>query len=118
MSTRRLTATDFADTVLAGGIVLVEFWTATRAASRAFGPVLEAAAQRHPDVVFARVDADADPDLPVAVGVRSVPTLMVFRDGVLVFAEPGVLPADSVELLISTIRALDMTMVRELFPGR
>jgi thioredoxin 1 len=118
MSTRSLTVTDFADAVLTGGIVLVDFWTATRAASRAFGPVLEAAARRHPDIVFARVDADAEPDLPVAVGVRSVPALMVFRDGVLVFAEPGVLPADSVELLISTVRALDMTAVRDVFPGR
>lgn len=118
MGTVSLSAADFADTVLAGGIVLVDFWAARRAASRAFAPVLEAAARQHPDVVFARVDADADPDLPVAVGVRSIPTLMVFRDGVLVFAEPGVLPPDSVELLISTVRALDMAAVRELFPGR
>ncbi|TFV90028.1 thioredoxin domain-containing protein [Blastococcus sp. CT_GayMR16] len=118
MSTLTLSADDFADAVLARGIVLVDFWSAARAACRALTPVLEAAAQRHPDVVFARVDADAEPDLPAAVGVRSIPTLMVFRDGVLVFAEPGVLPGDSLELLISTVRALDMPAVRELFPGR
>jgi thioredoxin 1 len=112
-----LSAADFADTVLVGGIVLVDVWTATRNDSRAFAPVLEAAARRHPDLVVARVDADADPELIVAVGVRSIPTLMVFRDGVLVFAEPGVLPADSLELLISTVRALDMAAVRDLFPG-
>jgi thioredoxin 1 len=118
MSTVGLSVDDFADTVLAEGIVLVDFWSAARVASRAFAPVLEAAARRHPDILFARVDAEADPDLPVAVGVRSIPTLMVFRDGVLVFAEPGVLPADSLELLISTVRELDMTAVRGLFPGR
>src|SRR5215212_7099132 len=115
MSTVGLSVVAVAVTELAEGIVLVDFWSAARVSSRAFAPVLEAAARRHPDILFARVDTEADPDLPVAVGVRSIPTLMVFRDGVLVFAEPGVLPADSVELLISTIRALDMTMVRELF---
>ena len=118
MGTVGLSVEDFADTVLADGIVLVDFWTPARVGSRAFGPVLEAAARRHPDILFARVDAEEEPDLPVAVGVRSVPALMVFRDGVLVFAEPGVLPADSLELLISTVRELDMTAVRDLFPGR
>jgi len=118
MSTVTLSADDFADAVLADGIVLVDFWSASRLASRAFAPVLEAASGRHPDILFARVDAGAEPDLPVAVGVRSIPTLMVFRDGVLVFAEPGVLPADSLDLLISTVRELDMTAVRAQFPGR
>ena len=118
MGTANLSAGDFADTVLSDGIVLVDFWAAARVTSRAFGPVLEAVARRHPDILLARVDTEAEPDLPAAVGVRSVPTLMVFRDGILVFAEPGAMPEDSVELLISTVRDLDMTAVRALFPGR
>jgi thioredoxin 1 len=113
-----LTVDDFAEAVLARGIVVVDFWEPTRAACQAFTPVLEAAAERHPDVVFARVDAEVDPDLPAAIGVRSIPTLMVYRDGVLVFAEPGVLAEDSLDVLIATIHALDMGAVRATFPGR
>jgi thioredoxin 1 len=112
-----LSVDDFAAAVLAPGIVLVDHWSPARAVCRAFTAVLEAAAERHPDVVFARVDAEADPDLPLAVGVRSIPTLTIYRDGVLVFAEPGVLPEDSLEVLLDTVRALDMTAVREQFPG-
>jgi thioredoxin 1 len=117
MSIVSLSVDDFAAAVLAPGIVLVDHWSRARADCRAFTPVLAAAAERHPDVVFARVDAEADPDLPLAVGVRSIPTLTVYRDGVLVFAEPGVLAEDSLEMLLDTIRALDMTAVREQFPG-
>ena len=76
----------------------------------------DAAAQRHPDLRFTTVDLRAEPELAAAVGVKRAPNLMVFRDGVPVFAEPGWLPADSVELLIATIRALDMAAVRETFP--
>ncbi|HEX2074779.1 MAG TPA: thioredoxin family protein [Geodermatophilus sp.] len=114
MSTVSLSVEDFADTVLADGIVLVDFRAAWYPPCQRFSPVLEAAAQRHPDILFATVDTDAQQELSAAVGVRSVPTLMVFRDGVLVFAEPGALPEDSVELLIGTIRELDMAAVRGL----
>ena len=118
MSIVNLSVDDFAEAVLAPGIVLVDHWSPARAGCRAFTPVLEAAAERHPDVVVARVDAEAHPELALAVGVRSVPTLTVYRDGVLVFAQPGTLEADSFELLLDTIRALDMAAVREQFPGR
>ena len=111
-----LTVDDFAAAVLAPGIVVVDHWSRARAGCRAFTPVLEAAAARHPDIVFARVDADDDPELPLAVGVRSIPTLTVYRDGVLVFAQPGTLEDDSLEMLLDTIRALDMAAVREQFP--
>jgi thioredoxin 1 len=118
MSTVSLSVDDYAAAVLAPGIVLVDFWSPLRAGCRAFTPVLEAAAERHSDIVFARVDAEAEPDLPLAVGVRSIPTLTVYRDGVLVFAEPGVLAEDSLDVLLDTVRALDMAAVREQFPGR
>jgi thioredoxin 1 len=118
MSTLSLSVDDYAAAVLAPGIVLVDFWSPARVGCRAFTPVLEAAAERHRDVVFARVDAEVEPDLALAVGVRAIPTLTVYRDGVLVFAEPGTLPEDSLDVLLDTIRALDMTAVREQFPGR
>ena len=101
-----LSVDDFAEAFLAPGIVLVDHWSPARSGCRAFTPVLEAAAERHPDVVIARVDAEAHPEVPLAVGVRSIPTLTVYRDGVLVFAQPGTLEADSLELLLDTIRAL------------
>jgi thioredoxin 1 len=115
VTTVALSERDFAATV-ASGIVLVDFRASWYGPSRGFAPVFAAAAERHPDLVFATVDAEAEPALTTAVGVRAVPTLMVYRDGVLVFAEPGSLPADSVELLIATVRSLDMAAVREQFP--
>ena len=112
----RLSAADFAATVATGGIVLVDFRVTWYGPSTRFAPVFAAAARRHPDLLFASVDTEAEPELAAAVGVRAVPTLMVYRDGVLVFAEHGALPGDSVDLLIATIRELDMTAVRETFP--
>lgn len=113
----RLSGADFAETVGAAGIVLVDVRASWYGPSRRFAPVFAGAAVRHPDLVFATVDTEAEPELAAALGVRAVPTLLVYRDGVLVFAEHGALPADSLELLIATIRGLDMTAVRELFPG-
>ncbi len=108
-----LTAASFPDAVAADGIVLVDFRAAWSGRCRAFAPVFEAAAERHPDILFGRVDTEAEPQLAEAAGVRALPTVMAFRDGVLVFAEPGALPADSLELLISVVRELDMAAVRE-----
>lgn len=114
--TGTLRRADFAATVARPGIVLVDFRAASSGSSRAFAAVVDAAAARHPDLLFAAVDTEAEPELTAQVGVRTAPTLMVFRDGVLVFAEPGWLPGDSVDLLIATVRALDMAAVRETFP--
>ena len=114
----RLSGADFAATVGAGGIVLVDFRASWYGPSRRFAPVFAASAARHPDLTFGTVDIEVEPDLAAAVGVRAVPTLMVFRDGVVVFAEHGALPADSVDLLIATVRELDMAAVREVFPDR
>jgi thioredoxin 1 len=116
MGTTSLRGTDFAAAVSAPGIVLVDVRTSRSGSSRAFTAVFEAAADRHTDLRFTAVDADADAALAAELGVRSAPTLMVYRDGVLVFAEPGWLPDDSVDLLVATVRDLDMAAVRATFP--
>ncbi len=116
MSTVGLCAVDFASAVSAPGIVLVDFRTSRSGSSRAFAAVFDAAAARHADLLFATVDTGTETVLAAELGVRSSPTLMVYRDGVVVFAEPGCLPADSLNLLIATVRDLDMPAVRALFP--
>ena len=116
MGTVSLSADDFATATQAAGIVLVDFRDAASGSSRAFAAVFDAVARRHPDLRFAAVDLPAEPGLAAAVGVKRAPSLMVFRDGVPVFAEPGWFPEDSVELLIATVRDLDMVTVRETFP--
>jgi thioredoxin 1 len=116
MGTVRLRGNGYAAAVSVPGIVLVDFRTARSGSSLAFTAVFEEAAGRHPDVVFAAVDTEADRPLARDLGVRSAPTLMVYRDGVLVFAEPGWLPGDSLDLLLSTVRALDMAAVRATYP--
>ncbi|HJX42576.1 MAG TPA: thioredoxin family protein [Geodermatophilus sp.] len=116
MGTTSLRGTDFAAAVSAPGIVLVDVRTSRSGSSRAFTAVFEAAADRHPDLRFTAVDADAEAALAAELGVRSAPTLMVYRDGVLVFAEPGWLPDDSVDLLVATVRDLDMAAVRATYP--
>ncbi|MGY1651026.1 thioredoxin family protein [Geodermatophilus sp. SYSU D01119] len=116
MTTEVLDAGGYADAVAGAGIVLVDFRTDRSGSSRAFSAVFDAAAGRHPDLRFAAVDTSAEEALTADLGVRSAPTLMVYRDGVLVFAEPGWLPADSLDLLVDTIRALDMPAVRALYP--
>ena len=116
MGTVTLHRDDFAATVGGEGIVLVDFRAASSGSSRAFATVFDTAGARHPDLLFAAVDTEAEEQLTADVGVRTAPTLMVFRDGVLVFAEPGWLPGDSLDLLVATVRELDMPAVRAVFP--
>jgi len=109
---KTLTADTFQDVVTAPGIVLVDFWAARCGPCRMFAPVFEAAAQKHSDIVFGKVDTEAEGELAAAAGIRSIPTLMAFRDGVLVFSQPGALPAEALEELIAAVRGLDMDAVQ------
>jgi thioredoxin 1 len=108
MPTQEITAKNLVETVQKPGIVLLDFWASWCGPCRAFTPIFEGVAARHPDVVFGKVDTEAEAELAAAFDIRSIPTLMAFRDGVLVFSQPGMLPAPALEQLLTKVRALDM----------
>ncbi|MDH3959290.1 MAG: thioredoxin [Actinomycetota bacterium] len=112
MSTVTLTATDFETTVLENDIVLVDFWAEWCGPCKNFAPVFEAASTEHSDVIFGKVDTEAEQALAGAAQITSIPTLMAFREGVLVFAQPGALAAPQLEQVIDAVRGLDMEQVR------
>ena len=112
MSTIDITTEQFEETVLADGIVLVDFWADWCGPCKSFAPIYENASTKHGDITFAKVDTEAEQALAGGLGIQSIPTLMIFRDGIQVFSQPGALPEAVLEDLIAQVEALDMDEIR------
>jgi len=113
MATIDIKSEEFDSLISENSTVLVDFWAAWCGPCRQFAPIYEAASEKYPDVVFAKVDTDAEQALASAAGISSIPTLMIFRDGILLFNQPGVLPAPALEEIIGKVNGLDMDAVRK-----
>jgi thioredoxin 1 len=113
MATINLTLDTFEEAVMGEGITFVDFWAEWCGPCKMFGPIFEKASEAHPDIRFAKVDTEAEQQLGGSLGIQSIPTIMAFRDGVLLFSQPGALPAASLEQLITSIREVDMVEVHK-----
>jgi thioredoxin reductase (NADPH) len=118
MPTKILTRTNFESTIVNNPIVLVDFWASWCGPCRAFSPVFDRSAQSHPDIVHAKVDTQAEQELAAELGIQSIPTMMAFRDGVLVYSQPGAMPPAILEDLINQVKSLDMDHVRAKIAAR
>lgn len=112
MATLTLTTDAFEDTV-SSGIILVDFWADWCGPCKMFAPIYEAASEKYPDIIFGKVDTEAEQSLASAAGITSIPTLMAFRDGILVFSQPGALPAPALDEVINAVKGLDMVEVHK-----
>ena len=112
MATLTLTTDAFEDTV-SSGIILVDFWADWCGPCKMFAPIYEAASEKYPDIIFGKVDTEAEQSLASAAGITSIPTLMAFRDGILVFSQPGALPAPALDEVITAVKSLDMVEVHK-----
>jgi thioredoxin 1 len=112
MATMELTAENFEPVIDGGGLLLVDFWAGWCGPCRMFAPVFERASEQHPDVVFAKVDTEAQPELAAGFEISSIPTLMIIRDKIVLYKQPGALPERALEQLITKAREIDMDQVR------
>jgi thioredoxin 1 len=113
MATVELTKENFKQTISENDIVIVDFWASWCAPCRSFAPTFEAAAEKYPDICFAKVNTEEQQELAAAFNVRSIPTLMVFREEVILYADAGALPASALDQMVEQVRALDMEAVRK-----
>ncbi|MEO0026788.1 MAG: hypothetical protein RL716_119 [Actinomycetota bacterium] len=113
MATIELGASTFGDTVVKEGITIVDFWAEWCGPCRQFAPIFEEASTKHPEITFGKVDTEAEKQLAGEAGISSIPTLMVFRDGILLYNRPGALPGAALEELIAAVEGLDMDEIRK-----
>lgn len=112
MATIKLTADNFKETISSKDIVIIDFWADWCGPCKSFAPTFEAASEKHPDIAFAKVNTEEERELAAGFNIRSIPTLMVFREQIILYAEAGALPASALDQMIEQIKALDMDQIR------